>query len=47
VADRARLLGRRGRKGRPQLEHENFVKNLVAMATAAMSAPGDGSARLT
>jgi AcrR family transcriptional regulator len=41
VADRARLLGRRGRKGRPQLEYECFVQNLVAMAAAAMSAPGD------
>jgi len=40
VADRARLLGRRGRKGRPQLEYEAFVRNLVAMAAAAMSAPG-------
>jgi AcrR family transcriptional regulator len=42
VADRARLLGRRGRKGRPQLEYEAFVRNLVSMAAAAMSAP-DGS----
>jgi AcrR family transcriptional regulator len=41
VADRARLLGRRGRKGRPQLEYEPFVQNLVAMAAAAMSAPGE------
>jgi hypothetical protein len=41
VADRARLLGRRGRKGRPQLEYELFVQNLVAMAAAAMSAPGE------
>jgi AcrR family transcriptional regulator len=40
VADRARLLGRPGRKGRPQLEHETFVQNLVAMAAAAMAAPG-------
>jgi AcrR family transcriptional regulator len=40
VADRARLLGRRGRKGRPQLEHETFVRNLVAMAAAAMATPG-------
>jgi AcrR family transcriptional regulator len=40
VADRARLLGRRGRRGRPQLEYEAFVENLVAMAAAAMSAPG-------
>lgn len=40
VADRARLLGRRGRKGRPQLEYETFVQNLVAMAAAAMQTPG-------
>jgi AcrR family transcriptional regulator len=40
VADRARLLGRRGRKGRPQLEYETFAQNLVAMAAAAMAAPG-------
>jgi len=40
VADRARLLGRRGRKGRPQLEYEIFAQNLVAMAAAAMAAPG-------
>lgn len=40
VADRARLLGRRGRRGRPQLEYETFVENLVAMAAAAMSAEG-------
>jgi AcrR family transcriptional regulator len=39
VADRAQLLERRGRKGRPQLEYETFVRNLVAMAAAAMSAP--------
>ena len=39
VADRARVLGRRGRRGRPQLEHEAFVQNLVAMVAAAMSAP--------
>jgi AcrR family transcriptional regulator len=39
VADRARVLGRRGRHGRPQLEHEAFVQNLVAMVAAAMSAP--------
>ena len=39
VADRARVLGRRGRRGRPQLEHEEFVRNLVAMVAAAMSAP--------
>ena len=39
VADRARVLGRRGRRGRPQLEHEAFVENLVAMVSAGMSAP--------
>jgi AcrR family transcriptional regulator len=38
VADRARVLGRRGGRGRPQLEHEAFVGNLVAMVAAAMSA---------
>jgi AcrR family transcriptional regulator len=38
VADRARLLGRR-RKGRPQLEHDEFVGNLVAMVAAAVAAP--------
>jgi len=39
VADRARVRSRRGRRGRPQLEHEAFVENLVAMLAAAMSAP--------
>jgi AcrR family transcriptional regulator len=39
IADRARLLERRARHGRPQLEHEPFVANLVAMAAAAMAAP--------
>ena len=38
VAERARSAGRR-RKGRPQLEHEAFVKNLIAMAAAAVAAP--------
>lgn len=38
VADRARLLGRR-RKGRPQLDREDFVTNLVAMVAAAVAAP--------
>jgi AcrR family transcriptional regulator len=38
VADRARVLGRRGRRGRPQLEQEAFVENLVAMVAAGMSA---------
>jgi AcrR family transcriptional regulator len=40
VGDRARLLGRRGRRGRPQLEYEAFVQNPVSMAAAAMAAPG-------
>jgi AcrR family transcriptional regulator len=40
VADRARILGRRRRKGRPQLEAEPFVRNLTAMTAAALSAPG-------
>jgi AcrR family transcriptional regulator len=40
VADRARVLGRRGRRGRPQLEHEQFVENVVAMVAAGMSVPG-------
>jgi AcrR family transcriptional regulator len=40
IADRARLLERRTRHARPQLDHEPFVRNLVAMATAAMAAPG-------
>jgi hypothetical protein len=35
VADRARLLGRR-RKGRPQLDREEFVANLTAMVAAAL-----------
>jgi AcrR family transcriptional regulator len=39
IADRARLLERRTRHGRPQLDHEPFVANLVAMAAAAMTAP--------
>jgi AcrR family transcriptional regulator len=34
VADRARLLGRR--KGRPQLDREEFIANLVAMVAAAL-----------
>ena len=38
VADRARLLDRR-RKGRPQLGEEAFVRNLVAMVSAAVAAP--------
>jgi hypothetical protein len=29
----------RRRKGRAQLDHETFVKNLIAMAAAAVSAP--------
>jgi AcrR family transcriptional regulator len=39
VADRARALGRRRRSGRPQLDHEAFVANLVAMIAGALSAP--------
>lgn len=39
IADRARLLERRTRHGRVQLDHEPFVGNLVAMAAAAMTAP--------
>jgi AcrR family transcriptional regulator len=38
VADRARAAGRR-RRGRPQLDQETFVKNLIAMIAAGMSAP--------
>ncbi len=41
VANRARALGTRGHSGRPQLESERFVQNLVAMAAAAMSAPAE------
>jgi AcrR family transcriptional regulator len=39
IADRARILERRSRHARPQLEHEPFVANLVAMAAAALAAP--------
>jgi AcrR family transcriptional regulator len=39
VAERARAAGRRRRTGRPQLDHEAFVGNLVAMVAAALSAP--------
>ena len=39
VADRARALGRRGRRGRAQLDQDAFVENLVTMIAAAMSAP--------
>ena len=39
VADRARHLGRRGSRGRPQLGQEEFVANLVTMVAAAVSAP--------
>jgi AcrR family transcriptional regulator len=38
IADRARILERRTRHGRPQLAHEPFVANLVAMAAAALDA---------
>ena len=36
VADRARLVGRRG-KGRPQLGREEFIANLTAMVAAALA----------
>lgn len=39
IADRARILERRARHGRRQLDHEPFVANLVAMAAAALDAP--------
>jgi len=39
IADRARILERRARHGRRQLDHEPFVANLVAMAAAALHAP--------
>jgi AcrR family transcriptional regulator len=38
VADRARAAGKR-RPGRPQLDQESFVRNLIAMVAAGMSAP--------
>ena len=38
VADRARALGRRSRRGRAQLDEEAFIANLVTMVAAAMSA---------
>ncbi len=50
VADRSRALARRGRAGRPQLDAEPFVRNLIAMATGAMEAPLEarrGSTSLT
>lgn len=37
VADRARAMGRR-RKGRPRLDRESFIENLVAMGAAALGA---------
>lgn len=39
IADRARLLERKTGRGRPQLDSEPFVANLIAMAAAAMAAP--------
>lgn len=39
VADRSRSMHRRGQAGRPQLDSEPFVRNLIAMATGAMTAP--------
>jgi len=38
VADRGRANGR-GRHARPQLDQETFIRNLTAMAAAAVSAP--------
>jgi len=38
VADRARANGRR-RPSRPQLDQETFVRNLIAMVAAGLSAP--------
>jgi AcrR family transcriptional regulator len=40
VADHSRAMGRR-RKGRPQLDRESFIENLVAMIAAALCAPAD------
>lgn len=37
VADRAKVLGR-SRRARPQLDHEEFVQNLVTMIAAAVAA---------
>lgn len=39
VADRARAVNRKGRAGRQQVGQETFVRNLIAMVAAAMSAP--------
>jgi len=39
VADRARALGRRRRSGRPQLEQQAFVDNLVTMIAGGLSTP--------
>jgi AcrR family transcriptional regulator len=39
VAARARALSGRARTGRPQLDYEPFVRNLVVMAAGAMAAP--------
>jgi AcrR family transcriptional regulator len=47
VADRARSVGRRGRRGRPQLDAEAFVENLIAMVAAAVAVPDRTSARPT
>ena len=38
VADRARAENRRGRGGRRQLDQESFVRNLIAMVAAGLSA---------
>jgi AcrR family transcriptional regulator len=39
VADRARALHRRSRRGRAQLDQESFVANLVHMVAAGLAAP--------
>lgn len=41
VADRARVVGRR-RKRRLRLDHDEFVRNLVTMISAALVAPSTG-----
>jgi AcrR family transcriptional regulator len=43
IADRARLLERRDRHGRPQLDYEPFVANLVSMMTSARMSSLRGS----
>ena len=47
VADRARATHRRARAGRPQLDYDDFVDNLVAMVAASRLRPPELSASLT